>query len=85
MTHGTAGFVGRGRELDRLQACYEAAAAGDAQVVAVVGPAGIGKTALVERFVAGLPARVRRVPAQVRAHGRGGRVARRRARPVHRP
>lgn len=55
------GFVGRARELDRLRSCFEAAAGGDPQVVAVVGPAGIGKTALVEQFVAGLgPVRVLR-------------------------
>jgi len=53
---GTAGFVGRARELDRLRSCYDAAAGGESQVVAVVGPPGIGKTALVERFVAGLGA-----------------------------
>jgi DNA-binding CsgD family transcriptional regulator len=52
-------FVGRARELQRLRACYDAAASGDPQVVAVVGPAGIGKTALVERFVAALPAPAR--------------------------
>jgi hypothetical protein len=53
---GPAGFVGRSSELGLLRARFDAAAGGEPQVVAVVGPAGIGKTALVERFVAGLGA-----------------------------
>jgi DNA-binding CsgD family transcriptional regulator len=52
----SAGFVGRAGELARLLSCSEAAALGNPQVVAVIGPAGIGKTALVEQFVAGLGA-----------------------------
>ena len=36
----TAGFVGRAGELARLLSCSEAAALGNPQVVAVVGPAG---------------------------------------------
>src|SRR5687767_1343743 len=45
-------FVGRRRELDLLRAALEDARAGHPRVVAVEGPAGIGKTALVERFLA---------------------------------
>lgn len=51
---GTAEIVGCSVEFDRLRAAHDAATSGEPQVVAVVGPAGIGKTALVERFVAGL-------------------------------
>jgi len=59
MAHPAAeepGGPGRACELDRLRSCFDAAAGGEPQVVAVVGPPGIGKTALVERFVAGLDA-----------------------------
>jgi len=45
-------FVGRQQELRVLQAALEDARAGRPRVVAVEGPAGIGKTALVERFLA---------------------------------
>jgi predicted ATPase len=42
-----APFVGRASELAALQALMGEAAAGTPRVVAVVGPPGIGKSALV--------------------------------------
>lgn len=45
-------FVGREEELARLQACLARALRGERQVVLVSGEAGIGKTALVDAFVA---------------------------------
>jgi tetratricopeptide (TPR) repeat protein len=45
-------FVGRVRELGRLDSYLEAALAGNGQTVLVSGEAGIGKTFLVERFLA---------------------------------
>src|SRR4051794_17544584 len=47
-----AGFVGRRQELCALQDALADARAGRPRVVAVAGPEGIGKTALVERFLA---------------------------------
>ncbi len=44
-------FVGRDVELQRLDGCFRAAAAGRRQLVFVSGEAGIGKTALVDAFV----------------------------------
>lgn len=46
------GLVGRAAEQARLMACYRAAAAGQRQLVFVTGEAGIGKTRLVESFLA---------------------------------
>lgn len=51
---GGADFVGRQPELDRLAALAERARTGDPQVVVVRGPAGIGKTTTVRRFLARL-------------------------------
>src|SRR5689334_4818288 len=45
-------FVGRRYELDVLREHLRAAAGGRPQVVAVQGPAGIGKTALIDQFLA---------------------------------
>ncbi|HEY2991491.1 MAG TPA: AAA family ATPase [Methylomirabilota bacterium] len=45
-------FVGRARELARLERWLDAALAGARQVVFVTGEAGIGKTALVDVFLA---------------------------------
>jgi predicted ATPase len=45
-------FVGRDRELATLRAALTAMRSGQSGTVLVEGPAGIGKTALVERFVA---------------------------------
>jgi len=44
-------FVGRAKELQRLAGLLAQARAGERQLVFVTGPAGIGKTALVEAFV----------------------------------
>ena len=52
-----AGFVGRGAELGLLDAAFAEVAAGRPTVVLVHGPAGIGKTALVRRFLASHPQR----------------------------
>ncbi|MFJ3798519.1 AAA family ATPase [Streptomyces sp. NPDC090088] len=46
------GFVGREAERELLGRLYEEAGAGRPRVVVVEGPAGIGKTALVRRFLA---------------------------------
>ena len=45
-------FVGRTGELDVLHARLADARAGRPWIVEVQGPAGIGKTALIERFLA---------------------------------
>lgn len=44
--------VGREAELDQLQQCFAKALQGERQVVFVTGEAGIGKTTLVDTFVA---------------------------------
>lgn len=44
-------FVGREAELACLRRCFERARAGERQLVFVSGPAGVGKTALVEAFL----------------------------------
>lgn len=49
-------FVGRQRELRQLQQWFAQAQRGQRQVVLVSGEPGIGKTALVNQFVAQLPA-----------------------------
>jgi DNA-binding CsgD family transcriptional regulator len=49
-------FVGRERELGRLRTLADAVAGGESGALAVVGPAGVGKSALLERFVDGLDA-----------------------------
>jgi tetratricopeptide (TPR) repeat protein len=49
---GEAGrLVGRGDELERLESALAGARAGTRQVVLVSGPAGIGKTALLDAFL----------------------------------
>ncbi|WP_234544742.1 ATP-binding protein [Streptomyces shenzhenensis] len=45
------GFVGRGAERVLLGRLYEEAASGRPRVVVAEGAAGIGKTALVRRFL----------------------------------
>ena len=50
-----APFVGRVPELATLQALMDEVAAGTPRVVAVVGPPGIGKSALVQRFLDSRP------------------------------
>jgi DNA-binding winged helix-turn-helix (wHTH) protein len=47
-------FVGRGSELTRLHRAWNLACSGKRSVVWVVGEPGIGKTALIEQFVASL-------------------------------
>ncbi len=47
-------FVGRRAELDALEAELELVRQGQTRLVVVEGPAGIGKTSLAERFVAGV-------------------------------
>jgi adenylate cyclase len=55
--HGLAvALVGRDAELDRLQAAFEGVAGGHAEVVSLVGEAGVGKSRLVEEFFARLEA-----------------------------
>src|SRR3954471_3281712 len=93
-------FVGRRPELEELRAALALARGGRPQVVLVEGAAGIGKTALVERFateaedVAVLRASGDRsetdlafgvAGAGVGAAGRGPRRGRRRPRPRRRP
>jgi DNA-binding CsgD family transcriptional regulator len=46
-------FVGRDAEIETLRAVLDRVRAGQPQVVLIEGPAGIGKTALVNRFVQG--------------------------------
>jgi len=46
-------FIGRGEELQRLQAVLDGAAAGTVGTVLVGGEAGVGKTRLLEEFGAG--------------------------------
>jgi DNA-binding winged helix-turn-helix (wHTH) protein/predicted ATPase len=48
-------MVGRDAERARLDALFAAASAGHRRVVFVTGEAGIGKTTLVDAFIAGLP------------------------------
>lgn len=49
---GADAFVGRGRELDQLEAAFAAASKGRGQAIAVHGESGIGKSALLEHFTA---------------------------------
>jgi DNA-binding winged helix-turn-helix (wHTH) protein/predicted ATPase len=55
-TASTSPFVGRQAELARLQACLAQAQRGQPQLVLVTGEAGVGKTALVQQFLAYLTA-----------------------------
>jgi serine/threonine protein kinase len=47
-------FVGRGAEIAQLSAAFERVCGGEQVVVLVAGESGIGKTTLVERFLAGI-------------------------------
>lgn len=58
---GLTPFVGRTKELDRIGAALEKVIAGRQAAVAIVAPAGVGKTRLVERFLARAAARSVRV------------------------
>ena len=53
-SEAAAPFVGRSDELGQLHACFARALAGQRQLVFVSGEAGIGKSRLVETFVAAL-------------------------------
>ncbi|MFB6977641.1 ATP-binding protein [Streptomyces scopuliridis] len=53
-TGGDTAFVGRTAELDRMHQCLRTARSGKASSVLVQGAAGIGKSALVRRWLAGL-------------------------------
>jgi transcriptional regulator with XRE-family HTH domain/tetratricopeptide (TPR) repeat protein len=50
LVDGDGFFVGRARELERLQACWDRVAAGGSGIVTVVGEAGIGKTSVARAF-----------------------------------
>jgi DNA-binding CsgD family transcriptional regulator len=58
---GRAPLLERDRELDRLASWLGEASAGRGRLVLVGGEAGVGKSALVERFAAAAPAPVRRL------------------------
>ena len=49
-----ASFVGRGEPLSRLARAWERACTGRREIVWVAGEAGVGKTSLIEHFIAGL-------------------------------
>lgn len=51
MVRATIPFVGRTTEMDRLRGACRTAAAGDCAIVFVEGASGVGKTALVQRFL----------------------------------
>jgi hypothetical protein len=55
-TVATSVFVGRDAELSVLHAAFVEASEGRSQIVVVEGEEGIGKTTLVERFLAEVPA-----------------------------
>ncbi|NIP51682.1 MAG: AAA family ATPase, partial [Phycisphaerae bacterium] len=50
LMRGVTEFVGRGPEMEALQAAFKKAKNGDAQIVDVVGEAGVGKSRLVYEF-----------------------------------
>ncbi|MFF6981401.1 AAA family ATPase [Streptomyces sp. NPDC008343] len=52
--NGDTAFVGRTAELERMNQCLRQAWSGKASSVLVQGPAGIGKTALLRHWLAGL-------------------------------
>jgi adenylate cyclase len=62
----TAPLVGRDAELRWMLAAFDRAAAGQAQVVSLVGDAGVGKSRLLEEFLARLEAGGRLESATVR-------------------
>src|SRR5204862_1731136 len=57
----TSTFVGRDAEQQRVEKALTRALAGEANVVAIMGEAGIGKTGLIARLTDGLVARGARV------------------------
>ena len=66
MTHdgGWDGFVGRTGELAALRVAWQAARSGSARVVGITGDQGIGKAALVSRFLTGVDVPVIRMTAE---------------------
>jgi DNA-binding winged helix-turn-helix (wHTH) protein len=48
-------LIGREAALERLRVAYKRAAAGERQLIWIAGEAGVGKTSLIERFIAELP------------------------------
>jgi DNA-binding winged helix-turn-helix (wHTH) protein len=48
---GAAPFVGRAAELEQLRQLFARASSGERQVAMITGPAGVGKTTLVEAFL----------------------------------
>ena len=50
LMRGVTEFVGRGPEMEALQAAFKKVKTGDAQIVDVVGEAGVGKSRLVYEF-----------------------------------
>ena len=65
------GIAGRSRELGRLRAAWNDACAGKRELVWVAGDAGIGKTALIDGFVASLGDVVSARGQCVEQHGAG--------------
>ena len=49
-----ASFVGRAEPLSRLRRAWESACSGKREIVWIAGEAGVGKTTLIEHFIAGL-------------------------------
>jgi predicted ATPase len=78
----TAIFVGRGAEQQRLEALFAKASAGHRQIVFVTGPAGVGKTTLVEAF---LDSRAVRKAASLVWVGRGCCIEQQGAREAYMP
>lgn len=62
----SAPLVGREKELDRMLGCLDLAYAGRAQLVRLIGEAGIGKSRLTEEFLAGMRDEVRFADVVVR-------------------
>jgi class 3 adenylate cyclase/tetratricopeptide (TPR) repeat protein len=54
-SRGLTRFVGRNEELDHLRTTWEKAAAGEGQIVAVAGEAGVGKSRLFYEFTRSRP------------------------------
>ena len=61
-------FVGRGPELARLQAGLEKMQSGESAAVSVLGSSGVGKTALVRHFLAGVESRREALVLRSRCH-----------------
>ena len=56
LSHAASAFVGRGTELDVLDAAFEEARRGSSVALLVEGESGVGKSLLVRRFTEALPA-----------------------------